>query len=70
MIQWAIQVAMEGDENLAAMSADAINAFNEQHREAMRAALLANPALHGLLDLFDMLYGPGADGSAWLYGPP
>ena len=61
---------MEGGENLAAMSADAINAFNEQHREAMRAALLANPALHGLLDLFDMLYGPDADGSAWLYGPP
>ena len=47
VIQWAIQViAMEGGENLAAMSADAINAFNEQHREAMRAALLANPALH------------------------
>ena len=66
MIQWAIQVAMEGDDNLAAMSADAVNAFiNEQHRKAMRAALLANPALHGLLDMFDMLYGP----DAWLYGP-
>ena len=41
------------------VSADAVNAFNAQYREAMRAALLANPALHGLLDLFDMLYRAG-----------
>ena len=56
LLKWAIQVAMETDPGFAQAVMDAINGFNELERLAMRAALLADPRLHCLLPLFDMLY--------------
>eukprot|EP00873_Tetraselmis_striata_P036234 jgi/Tetstr1/456498/TSEL_043221.t1 len=65
MIQWVIQVAMEMDDRLAASSIDASNAYGMTDRRAIRRRLVADPALHSLLPLFDMLYaGPSEN---WLY---
>eukprot|EP00873_Tetraselmis_striata_P019352 jgi/Tetstr1/439616/TSEL_028038.t2 len=64
-IQWVIQVAMEMDDRLAASSIDACNAYGMTDRRAIRRRLVAHPALHSLLPLFDMLYaGPSEN---WLY---
>ncbi len=35
---------------------DAINGFNELERMAMRAAIVADPRLHCILPLYNMLY--------------
>eukprot|EP00873_Tetraselmis_striata_P037934 jgi/Tetstr1/458198/TSEL_044687.t1 len=65
MIQWVIHVAMEMDDRLAASSIDASNAYGMTNRRAIRRRLVADPALHSLLPLFDMLYaGPSEN---WLY---
>jgi hypothetical protein len=55
-LQWALQVAMEADLDFAHAVMDAINGFNELERQAMRAAILADPRLHWILALYDMLY--------------
>eukprot|EP00873_Tetraselmis_striata_P013201 jgi/Tetstr1/433465/TSEL_022737.t1 len=56
MIQRVIHVAMEMDDRLAASSIDASNAYGMTDRRAIRRRLVADPALHSLLPLFDMLY--------------
>jgi hypothetical protein len=35
---------------------DAINGFNELERQAMRVAILADPRIHYILALSDMMY--------------
>eukprot|EP00873_Tetraselmis_striata_P009442 jgi/Tetstr1/429706/TSEL_019601.t1 len=56
---------MEMDDRLAPSSIDASNAYGMTDRRAIRRRLVADPALHSLLPLFDMLYaGPSEN---WLY---
>ena len=55
---------MKCDGNLSAACLDAINAFGEIERDCIRAALLANPSLHLMLPMFDMLYERGS-GELW-----
>jgi len=55
-LQWALQAAMEADHAFAHAGMDAINGFNELERQAMRAAIVADPRLHCILPLYDMLY--------------
>eukprot|EP00873_Tetraselmis_striata_P041685 jgi/Tetstr1/461949/TSEL_007027.t1 len=65
MIQWVIQVAMEMDDRLAASSIDASNAYGMTDRRAIRRRRVADPTIHSLLLLFDMLYA--APSENWLY---
>jgi hypothetical protein len=51
---------------LSAACLDAINALVEIERDRIRAALLANPSLHMLLPLFEILYERGS-GELWYY---
>jgi hypothetical protein len=66
LLQWAIQMAMEGKPHLAGASLDGINAYGEIERDCIEAALRANPFLHNLLPLFDLLYKKG-EGVLWFY---
>jgi hypothetical protein len=45
---------------------DAINGFNELERQAMIAAIVADPRLHCILPLYDMLYTE-REGGLWYY---
>ncbi len=47
---------MEADSAFTHVILDAINGFNELERQAMRAAIVADPWLHCILPLYDMLY--------------
>jgi len=42
---------------LLATCLDAINSFGEEERDCIRAVMLANPSLHMLIPLFEILYG-------------
>ena len=55
---------MKAKLNLAAASLDASNAFGEIKRDCINAAIKANPYLHRLLPLFEMLYMKEA-GEIW-----
>jgi hypothetical protein len=66
LVQEALQLAMESDRSLAAAGLDGINAFGEIKRACIRAALEANPSLHMLSPLFEMLYERGS-GELWYY---
>ena len=57
---------MESDRSLAAASLDGVNAFGEIGRACIRVALEANPSLHILIPLFEMLYERG-NGELWYY---
>ena len=59
LIQWALQMAMESNESMAAACLDGINAFGEIERECVRAALEANPSLHMRIPMIEMLYERG-----------
>ena len=56
LVQWALQLALESNGKLSAACLDGINAFSEINRESIRAAIEANPSLHLLLPLFELLY--------------
>jgi hypothetical protein len=61
-MQWAIQMAIEAEPNLAATSLDATNtATCEIERECPEAAIRANLYLHRLLPMFEMLYKRGRE---------
>ena len=66
LLQWALQMAMEAKPALAGASLDATNAFGEIERECIEAAIKANPYLHRLLPLFELLYKKG-EGVLWYY---
>jgi hypothetical protein len=66
LLQWALQMAMEAIPSLARVSLDAINAYGEIERECIEAALKANPFLHRLLPLLELLYKKG-EGVLWYY---
>jgi len=55
---------MEADPAFAQAVVDAINGFNELERLAMRAAIMADPRLHRILPLCDMLY-TDREGELW-----
>jgi hypothetical protein len=57
---------MEADPELAQPAMDVINGFNELERLAMRAALVADPRLHCLLPLFDILHAD-RNGELWYF---
>ena len=57
---------MEADPDFAQAVMDAINGFNELERKAMRAASVADPRLHFILPLYDMLY-TGREGELWFF---
>ncbi len=59
-------MAMETNKSLAVACLDGINAFGEIERACIRAALEANPSLHMLIPMFEMLYERGA-GQLWYY---
>ena len=67
MVQVAVQALIEGRPDFAALSLDAMNAFNMIERGAIEAALRANPALHPLLPISEMLY-KDRDPELWYYG--
>jgi len=52
-------MAMEVKPKLAGASLDGINDYGEIERECIEAAIKANPYLHGLLPLFELLYKRG-----------
>ena len=56
MMQLAVQAIFEELPHLAVLSVDARNAFNAISREAILAALQANPRLHCLIPVYRMLY--------------
>ena len=56
MFQLSVQTIFEEFPHLTVLSIDARNAFNAISREAIMAALQANPRLHGLIPAFKMLY--------------
>ena len=47
---------MEADMAFAHAVMDAINGFNELERLAMKPAIVADPCLHCILLLYDMVY--------------
>ena len=59
-------MAMESNRSLAAACLDGIIAFGEIERDCIRATLKANPSLHMLIPMFEMLYERG-DGQPWYY---
>jgi len=65
-LQWALHVAMEADLAFAHAVMDVINGFNELERRAMMAAIVADPRLHCILLLYDMLY-TGRVGELWYF---
>jgi hypothetical protein len=66
LLQWALQMAMEAKPTLAGASLDAINAYGEIGRECIEAAIRANPYLHRLLPLYELLYKRG-EGVLWYF---
>ena len=44
---------------MAGANLDAINAYGEIERECIEAAIKANPCLHRLLPLYELLYKRG-----------
>ena len=66
LVQWTLQVAMESNKPLSNVCLDGINAFGQIERDCIRAALQANPSLHMLYPLFEMLYERGS-GELWYY---
>ena len=66
LLQWALQMAMEGHPALASASLDAVNAYGEIEQECIEAAIKANPFLHMLLPLYELLYKRG-EGVLWYY---
>ena len=67
MVQSAVQALLEDRPDLAAVSLDAENAFNMLDRGAVEAALRADPSLHPLIPIFEMLY-KDRDPELWYYG--
>ena len=65
-MQWALQMAMEAKPSLAGANLDAISAYGEIERDCIEAAIRANPFLHRLLPLFELLYKRG-EGIYWYY---
>jgi hypothetical protein len=65
-LQWAMHAAMEADPAFAQAVMNAINGFNELERHAMRAAIVADPRLHCILPLYDMLH-TDREGELWHY---
>ena len=59
-------MAMEVKPTLAGPSLDAIIAYGEIERECIEAAIKANPYLHSLLPLYELLYKRG-EGVLWYY---
>jgi hypothetical protein len=59
-------MAMEAKLTLARASLDAINAYGEIERECIESAIKANPYLHSLLPLYELLYKRG-EGVLWYY---
>jgi len=59
LLQWALQMAMEAKSALAGASLDAINAYGEIECECIEAAIKANPYLHHLLPIYELLYKKG-----------
>jgi hypothetical protein len=57
---------MKSNRTLATASLDGINAFGEIERVCIRVALEANPSLHMLIPLFEMLY-EWDSGELWYY---
>jgi len=47
---------MDADPDFAQTVMDAINGFNELESQKMRADIMADPRLHCILALYDMLY--------------
>jgi hypothetical protein len=60
LLQWAIHMALEAKPNLDAASLDKINAYGDIVRCCIEAAIMANPYLHSLVPLFELLYMRGA----------
>jgi hypothetical protein len=65
-LQWALQMAMEANPALAGARLDAVNAYGEIERECIEATIKANPFLHRLLPLFELLY-KRAEAVRWYY---
>jgi len=65
-IHLALRMAMESNGRLSAACLDVTNAFGEIERECIKDALLANPSLHMLIPLFEMIYERGS-GELWYY---
>ncbi len=59
LLQWALHMAMEVKPTLVGASLDAINAYGEIERECIESAIKANPYLHMLLPLYELLYKRG-----------
>jgi len=59
-------MAMESNGSLSTAYLDGINAFGEIERDCIRAALEANPSLHMLIPMFEMLYEHDS-GQLWYY---
>ena len=59
-------MAIESNGRLYAACLDAITAFGEIERSCIKATLLANPALHTLIPMLEMLYERGS-GEHWYY---
>jgi len=57
---------MEANLAFAQAVMDVINGFNEFKRQAMRAAIVADPRLHCILPLYDMLY-TDREGELWYF---
>jgi hypothetical protein len=53
-------MALESNGRLSTACLDGVNAFGEINREFIRVAIMANPSLHLLLPLFEMLYERGS----------
>ena len=58
-IKWALHIAMESNGSLTTFCFDGINKFGEIERDCIRASLEANPSLHMLIPMFEMLYERG-----------
>ena len=59
-------MAMEVKPTLVGASLDAINAYGEFERECIEAAIKANPYLHRLLPLYELMYKRGEE-VLWYY---
>ena len=55
---------MEVDPTFAHAVMDAINGFNELEWQAIRVPIVADPRLHCILPLYDMLY-TDMEGELW-----
>jgi hypothetical protein len=56
LLQWAIYMALEAKPNLVAAMMDNNNTFGDIDRVCTQATIMANPYIHSLLPLFDLLY--------------